>query len=67
MNVACSLSGLSPFLGATNQETMTNILAGNIDFTDNVWKNISEEAKDWISKLLIKEKKYVSMSRPQPA
>lgn len=52
-----SLSGLSPFLGADNQETMANILSAKIDFDDKVWKDISPEAKEFITKLIIKDKK----------
>ncbi|KFW83962.1 Myosin light chain kinase family member 4, partial [Manacus vitellinus] len=49
------LSGLSPFLGDDDNETLNNILACNWDFEEEVFRNVSDEAKDFISKLLIKE------------
>ncbi|XP_042321966.1 LOW QUALITY PROTEIN: myosin light chain kinase family member 4 [Sceloporus undulatus] len=50
------LSGLSPFLGDDDNETLNNILACRWDFDDEEFAKVSEEAKDFISKLLIKEK-----------
>ncbi|XP_054841158.1 myosin light chain kinase family member 4 isoform X2 [Eublepharis macularius] len=50
------LSGLSPFLGDDDNETLNNILACRFDFEDEEFQNVSEEAKDFITKLLIKEK-----------
>ncbi|XP_034284947.1 myosin light chain kinase family member 4 isoform X1 [Pantherophis guttatus] len=50
------ITGLSPFLGDDDNETLNNILACSWDFEDEEFKNVSEEAKDFISKLLIKEK-----------
>ncbi|XP_064519009.1 myosin light chain kinase family member 4 isoform X2 [Pseudopipra pipra] len=50
------LSGLSPFLGDDDNETLNNILACNWDFEEEEFRNVSDEAKDFISKLLIKEK-----------
>ncbi|KAH0506757.1 Myosin light chain kinase family member 4, partial [Microtus ochrogaster] len=52
------LSGLSPFLGDNDAETLTNILACRWDLEDEEFQNISEEAKEFISKLLIKEKSW---------
>lgn len=54
-----SLSGLSPFLGEDDNETLNNILACSWDFEDEEFQGVSEQAKDFISKLLIKEKWYV--------
>ncbi|OXB84596.1 UNVERIFIED_CONTAM: hypothetical protein H355_008072 [Colinus virginianus] len=53
------LSGLSPFLGDDDNETLNNILACSWDFEDAEFQGVSEQAKDFISKLLIKEKWYV--------
>ncbi|MGH0116150.1 UNVERIFIED_CONTAM: hypothetical protein FKN15_074791 [Acipenser sinensis] len=53
------LSGLSPFLGEDDNETLNNILACQWDFEGEEFGNISEEAKDFISKLLIKNKWYI--------
>nr|XP_056710957.1 myosin light chain kinase family member 4 [Euleptes europaea] len=50
------LSGLSPFLGDDDNETLNNILACKFDFEDEEFQNVSEEAKEFIIKLLIKEK-----------
>ncbi|XP_062986355.1 myosin light chain kinase family member 4 isoform X2 [Elgaria multicarinata webbii] len=50
------LSGLSPFLGDDDNETLNNILACRWDFEDEEFKKVSEEAKDFITKLLIKAK-----------
>lgn len=51
-----SLSGLSPFLGDDDNETLNNIIACKWDFEDEEFAGVSEEAKDFITKLLIKEK-----------
>ncbi|ETE68060.1 Myosin light chain kinase family member 4, partial [Ophiophagus hannah] len=50
------ITGLSPFLGDDDNETLNNILACRWDFEEEEFENVSEEAKDFISKLLIKEK-----------
>ncbi|CAH6803202.1 Mylk4 [Phodopus roborovskii] len=52
------LSGLSPFLGDNDAETLTNILACRWDLEDEEFQDISEEAREFISKLLIKEKSW---------
>ncbi|XP_021509343.1 myosin light chain kinase family member 4 [Meriones unguiculatus] len=52
------LSGLSPFLGDNDAETLTNILACRWDLEDEEFQDVSEEAKEFISKLLIKEKSW---------
>ncbi|KFP31608.1 Myosin light chain kinase family member 4, partial [Colius striatus] len=49
------LSGLSPFLGDDDNETLNNILACSWDFEDEEFRGVSDQAKDFISKLLIKE------------
>ncbi|XP_056605580.1 myosin light chain kinase 3 isoform X3 [Triplophysa dalaica] len=50
------LSGLSPFLGDNDAETMNNILHANWDFDAESFENVSEEAKDFISRLLVPAK-----------
>ncbi|XP_063779115.1 myosin light chain kinase family member 4 isoform X2 [Pseudophryne corroboree] len=50
------LSGLSPFLGEDDNETLNNIVVSQFDFDGDEFLNISESAKDFITKLLIKEK-----------
>ncbi|XP_067607950.1 myosin light chain kinase family member 4 isoform X4 [Pseudorca crassidens] len=52
------LSGLSPFLGDNDAETLNNILACRWDLEDEEFQDISEEARGFISKLLIKEKSW---------
>lgn len=49
------LSGLSPFMGDNDMDTMANVLRSTFDFEDQAFEPISELAKDFISKLLIKE------------
>ncbi|KAL2762500.1 myosin light chain kinase 3 isoform 2 [Daubentonia madagascariensis] len=50
------LSGLSPFLGETDAETMNFIVNCSWDFDADTFEGLSEEAKDFVSRLLIKEK-----------
>uniref|UniRef100_A0A8C3TAS9 Myosin light chain kinase family member 4 n=1 Tax=Chelydra serpentina TaxID=8475 RepID=A0A8C3TAS9_CHESE len=52
------ISGLSPFLGDDDNETLNNILACSWDFENEEFQAVSEEAKDFLSKLLIKEKSW---------
>ena len=47
------LSGLSPFMGDTDAETLTNVQLADWDFDDPVFDDISDEAKDFISSLLV--------------
>ncbi|XP_067829424.1 death-associated protein kinase 3 isoform X1 [Heptranchias perlo] len=49
------LSGASPFLGETKQETLANISAMNYDFDEEFFSHTSELAKDFIKKLLVKD------------
>ncbi|KAL5007311.1 hypothetical protein ScPMuIL_016117 [Solemya velum] len=51
------LSGLSPLLGETEAETLANVTMATWDFNTVEFENISAEAKDFISKLLIKKPK----------
>ncbi|XP_076821420.1 myosin light chain kinase 2, skeletal/cardiac muscle-like [Clavelina lepadiformis] len=46
------LSGLSPFMGDDEQETLSNVTSGEIDFDDECFDEVSQEAKDFIHKLL---------------
>lgn len=50
------LSGLSPFLGETDAETMNFIVNCIWDFDADTFEGLSEEAKDFVSRLLVKEK-----------
>lgn len=49
------LSGLSPFMGNSDLETMTNVTRAIYDFDDESFEPISSEAKEFISKLLLKD------------
>ena len=49
------LSGLSPFLGDDDGETMSNISKMAWEFDDPVFDEMTSEAKDFISKILIKD------------
>ena len=50
------LSGLSPFMGDNDAETLSNVTLAEWDFDDEAFDDISEESKDFIEKLLIKRK-----------
>ncbi|CAB3377596.1 Hypothetical predicted protein [Cloeon dipterum] len=49
------LSGLSPFMGETDIETMANVTIANYDFDDEAFNEITAEAKDFIERLLLKD------------
>ncbi|XP_038047057.1 myosin light chain kinase, smooth muscle-like isoform X3 [Patiria miniata] len=50
------LSGLSPFMGDSDAETLNNVTAAEWDFEDEAFDDITDEAKEFIEKLLIKRK-----------
>jgi len=49
------LSGIPPFNGASDQEIMKKVKIGKFGFTDPIWNNISDQAKDFITQLLTKD------------
>ncbi|XP_040981638.1 death-associated protein kinase 2-like isoform X2 [Aquila chrysaetos chrysaetos] len=49
------LSGLSPFQGETDAETLSNVVAGTYEFEERCFSQTSEMAKDFIQQLLVKE------------
>jgi len=49
------LSGIPPFNGASDQEIMKKVKLGKFSFADPIWNNISDQAKDFITQLLIKD------------
>ena len=49
------LCGESPFLGDDNQETYQNICQVNYDFDEEYFEEISDDAKSFVSELLIKK------------
>ncbi|XP_050763571.1 LOW QUALITY PROTEIN: myosin light chain kinase 2, skeletal/cardiac muscle [Gymnogyps californianus] len=50
------LSGLSPFLGDNDTETLNNVLAADWYFDEETFESVSDEAKDFVSNLIIKQK-----------
>ncbi|KAF7248686.1 Myosin light chain kinase 2, skeletal/cardiac muscle [Varanus komodoensis] len=57
------LSGLSPFLGDNDTETLNNVLAASWYFDEEAFEGISDEAKDFVSNLIIKEKRSGPLRR----
>ncbi|XP_060044308.1 myosin light chain kinase 2, skeletal/cardiac muscle [Erinaceus europaeus] len=49
------LSGLSPFLGDDDTETLNNILSANWYFDEETFEAVSDEAKDFVSNLIVKD------------
>lgn len=47
------LSGLSPFQGYTNEETLKNVIELHYEFEEGPFKTTSDMAKDFICKLLV--------------
>ncbi|XP_017019749.1 muscle M-line assembly protein unc-89 isoform X1 [Drosophila kikkawai] len=50
------LSGLSPFMGDNDVETFSNITRADYDYDDEAFDCVSQEAKDFISQLLVHRK-----------
>ncbi|KAI4880663.1 hypothetical protein NFI96_013451 [Prochilodus magdalenae] len=48
------VSGLSPFMGDNDNETLANVTSATWDFEDEAFDEISEQAKNFISSLLKK-------------
>ncbi|XP_072331662.1 myosin light chain kinase, smooth muscle-like isoform X2 [Scyliorhinus torazame] len=51
------VSGLSPFMGDNDNETLANVTSATWDFDDDAFDEISEDAKDFIDNLLKKDMK----------
>uniref|UniRef100_A0A8C2ZNS5 Myosin light chain kinase, smooth muscle n=1 Tax=Cyclopterus lumpus TaxID=8103 RepID=A0A8C2ZNS5_CYCLU len=51
------LSGLSPFMGDNDNETLSNVTSASWDFEDEAFDEISDTAKDFITNLLKKDMK----------
>ncbi|XP_034861954.1 myosin light chain kinase 2, skeletal/cardiac muscle [Mirounga leonina] len=49
------LSGLSPFLGDDDTETLNNVLCADWSFDSDTFEAVSDEAKDFVSSLLVKD------------
>ena len=51
------VSGLSPFMGDNDNETLSNVTSATWDFEDEAFDEISDNAKDFITNLLKKSMK----------
>ncbi|XP_066264221.1 striated muscle preferentially expressed protein kinase-like [Branchiostoma lanceolatum] len=51
------LSGVSPFMGNNDKETYTRVKAGRWAFDQKIFNHISNEAKDFITKMLVVDPK----------
>ncbi|KAJ9577424.1 hypothetical protein L9F63_005995 [Diploptera punctata] len=49
------LTGFSPFGGETDQETFCNISKAEVDFPEELFEDVSEEAQDFIKRLLVRD------------
>ncbi|EFN83167.1 Serine/threonine-protein kinase 17B [Harpegnathos saltator] len=47
------LTGFSPFGGESDQETFQNISLGEVDFPEEIFEDVSAQAKDFVAKLLL--------------
>ena len=52
------LSGQSPFVGVDQKHTFSLVSNVDYDFDDDIWDIVSDNAKDFIKMLLIKNKEY---------
>ncbi|GCC29195.1 hypothetical protein chiPu_0007632 [Chiloscyllium punctatum] len=52
------VSGLSPFMGDNDNETLANVTSATWDFDDDAFDEISDDAKDFINHLLKKDMKH---------
>jgi len=53
------LTGFSPFGGETDQETFQNISLGEVDFPEELFEDVSAQAKDFVAKLLVLDPRYI--------
>jgi calcium/calmodulin-dependent protein kinase I len=49
------LSGNLPFLGRSQKELFRKIISGKYEFREEIWSEISEDAKDLVKKLLVSD------------
>lgn len=52
------LTGHSPFGGDSKQETFLNISQGQVDFPKDLFCDVSDQAIDFITRLLIVDPRY---------
>ena len=53
-------------MGDNDNETLENVRVGHYDFDDDAFDEISDEAKDFINKLLVKDKRYCLLTITRP-
>ena len=53
------LSGYSPFAGDDKMQTFSNITQAKLDFSDDAFQHVSNDARDFISRLLVRSPRYV--------
>ena len=53
------LSGCSPFLGDDKNETFQNISAVEYEFDEEYFQDVSDLAKDFINKFLVKNQRFL--------
>ncbi|VDN45524.1 unnamed protein product [Gongylonema pulchrum] len=51
------MSGGSPFLGETREETFVNISAVNYHFSERYFEHVSPYAKDFIGRLFVRDQR----------
>jgi len=59
MESSLRLSGLSPFGGNTDEQTLRNVQSCDWSFDAEGFKTVSDEGKDFIKRLLVKEPESV--------
>lgn len=50
-------------MGDTDVDTMANVTIGKYNFKDDAFKEVSDNAKDFIKSLLLKDGEYVYVIR----
>ncbi|ETN69439.1 immunoglobulin I-set domain protein, partial [Necator americanus] len=61
------LSGLSPFLGDSDEETLANVSAADWDFDDPSWDDVSDVAKGPLLSAFNDLSEYIKKTQPSPA
>lgn len=56
--MCCRLSGESPFQGSSDTETFALVTAARYTFDEESFEDISDQAKDFISSLLKKDRRF---------
>lgn len=62
VNLCPRLSGESPFQGNNDAETLALVTAASFEFDQESFEDISDQAKDFISSLLKKDRRLVCFS-----